>query len=127
MARNQKVTSAKGKSGTTTGKNEKGENVMAKSATITISEVELKAIINEMVGTLVAGLSQAKATTTKATTKTTKTSKKAATVKVSKPNPVKEMIMKEHAELAEKFNCKGYGSKASGDFIEYPTYKVIWL
>lgn len=94
---------------------------MAKSATITITEAELKAIINEMVGTLVAGLSQSKATTTKATTTkaTTKMTKKAATAKVSKPNPVKEIIMKEQAELAQKFNGKDYGSQAVKEFIAF--------
>ena len=117
MKQKATATSAKGaKRQATTGKNEKGENVMARSATITITETELKAIINEMVGTLVAGLSQAKATTTKATTKTTK---KAEAIKVAKVNPVKVAIEKEQKELALAFNGKSYGSKASGDFIAF--------
>ena len=120
MAKNQKATSGKSATMESNNTTQKREGInMAKSATITISEVELKAIINEMVGTLVAGLSQSKATTTKATTKTTKTTKKTATVKVAKVNPVKVAIEKEQKELAQKFNGKDYGSQAVKEFIAF--------
>jgi len=105
MTTKQKATSAKRKNGTTTGKNQKGEIVM--------NQKEMEKLIQRITSeTLKAILSQVEAVPTKKT----KTATKAATDKV---NPVKAKIMKEQAELAQKFDGKSYGSQSSGDFIAF--------
>ena len=120
MAKNQKATSAQGKA---------TNQAMTKKNTLkeefTMTKEQLSAIVAETVRQTMAGfmaLSQVeveKASKTKATPKTTKKTKKTEVAKVSKPNPVKEKIEKEQRELAEKFDGKAYGSKASGDFIAF--------
>ena len=108
MAKNQKATSAKGKNGTTTGKNERGEIVM--------TQKEMEKLIQTITAeTLKALLSQ----TLSQNEVPKATPKKTATVKVAKVNPVKVAIEKEQKELAEKFNGKSYGSQVSGDFVAF--------
>ena len=108
MAKSTTATGAKGKSGTTTGKNEKGEFVMTKNQMEkliqTITAETLKALLSQT-------LSQNEVPKA--------TPKKTATVKVAKVNPVKVAIEKEQKELAEKFNGKSYGSQVSGDFVAF--------
>lgn len=111
MAKNQKATSAKGKNGTTK-KNERGEIVM--------TQKEMEKLIQTITAeTLKALLSQTLSQNEVPTKATTKTSKKAVTDRVSKPNPVKEKIEKEQKELALAFNGKDYGSQSSTDFIAF--------
>ena len=106
------ATGAKGKSGTTTGKNEKGEFIM--------TQKEMEKLIQTITAeTLKALLSQTLSQNEVPVKVTPKTTKKTVTAKVSKPNPVKAKIEKEQKELALAFNGKSYGSKIAGDFVAF--------
>lgn len=111
----------KQKATATSGKRANGQATTGKEEVFNMTKAEMATLISNITATVIATLQESKATPTKATTTkaTPKTTKKTVTAKVSKPNPVKEKIEKEQKELAEKFNGKSYGSKASGDFIAF--------
>ena len=106
----------KQKATATSGKRANGQATTGKEEVFNMTEKQMQELIKNITASVIATLSQVEAVPTKATTKTTK---KTVTAKVSKPNPVKEMIMKEQKELTLAFNGKSYGSKASGDFIAF--------
>ena len=102
----------------TSGKRANGQTTTGKEEVVTMTKAQMEALISNITATVIATLQESKATTTtKATTKKA-TTKKTKTV-TAKINPVKEMIMKEQEELAQKFNGKSYGSQSSGDFIAF--------
>ena len=114
---------AKAKATATSGKRANGQTTTGKEEVFNMTEKQMQELIKNITASVIATLQESKATTTtKATTKkaTTKkaTTKKTKTV-TAKINPVKEMIMKEQEELAQKFNGKSYGSQSSGDFIAF--------
>ena len=106
----------KAKATATSGKRANGQATTGKEEVFNMTEKQMQELIKNITASVIATLSQVEAVPTKATTKTTK---KTVTAKVSKPNPVKEMIMKEQAELAQKFNGKDYGSKTVKEFIAF--------
>lgn len=112
---------AKAKATATSGKRANGQATTGKEEVFNMTKAEMATLISNITATVIATLQESKAMPTKVTTTkaTTKTTKKAATAKVSKPNPVKEMIMKEQKELALAFSGKEYGSKVAGDFIAF--------
>ena len=115
---------AKAKATATSGKRANGQTTTGKEEVFNMTEKQMQELIKNITASVIATLSQNKVPTKATTTTTTKATTKKATTKKTKTvtakiNPVKEMIMKEQEELAQKFNGKDYGSQAVKEFIAF--------